>query len=141
MLSPLGQAVSIRAVQTFFHGLTNLFRLWSGLVAVVALAWPSAFDWFSGTMIRVGLGIIMLGMGLTLTLADFKRVFLVPLSLFGGVGLQFVVMPFLGWGIGHWMNLPRDMAVGLVLVSCCPGERPRMWSRFLPGRMSRCRSV
>ena len=121
MLSPLGQAVSIRAVQTFFKWLTNLFPLWSVLVAVVALAWPSAFDWFSGTMIRVGLGIIMLGMGLTLTLADFKRVFLVPLALFCGVGLQFVVMPFLGWGIGHWMNLPRDMAVGLVLVSCCPG--------------------
>ena len=87
----------------------------------MALAWPSAFDWFSGTMIQVGLGIIMLGMGMTLTLADFKRVFLVPLALFGGVGLQFVVMPFLGWWIGHWMSLPRDMAVGLVLVSCCPG--------------------
>ena len=63
----------------------------------------------------------MLGMGLTLTLDDFKRVFLIPLALLGGVGLQFIVMPFLGWGIGHWMNLPRDMAVGLVLVSCCPG--------------------
>ena len=99
MLSPLGQAVSIRAVQTFFKWLTNLFPLWSVLVAVVALAWPSAFDWFSGTMIRVGLGIIMLGMGLTLTLADFKRVFLFLWHCLVGWA-SVVVMPFLGWGIG-----------------------------------------
>ena len=109
------------AVHTFFKWLTNLFPLWSLLVIVVALAWPSTFDWYSGTMIRIGLGIIMLGMGLTLTLDDFKRVFLVPYALLGGVGLQFVVMPLLGWGIGLWMDLPRDIAVGLVLVSCCPG--------------------
>ena len=72
---------SIRAVQTCFRWLTNLFPLWSVLVAVVALAWPGAFDWYSGTMIRVGLGIIMLGMGLTLTLDDFRRVFVIPLAL------------------------------------------------------------
>ena len=108
-------------MQTVFRWLTNLFPLWSVLVAVVALAWPSAFDWYSVTMIRIGLGIIMLGMGLTLALADFKRVFSVPFALLGGVTLQFVVMPFLGWSIGHLMALPRDIAVGLVLVACCPG--------------------
>ena len=108
-------------MQTCFRWLTNLFPLWSVLVVVVALAWPGAFDWYSGTMIRVGLGVIMLGMGLTLTLDDFRRVFVIPFALLGGVALQFAVMPFLGWGIGHMMQLPRDMAVGLVLVSCCPG--------------------
>ena len=108
-------------MQTFFRWLTNLFPLWSVLVTVVALAWPSAFDWYSVTMIRIGLAIIMLGMGLTLTLADFRRVFSIPFALLGGVTLQFVVMPFLGWSIGHLMALPRDIAVGLVLVACCPG--------------------
>lgn len=108
-------------MQTLFRWLTNLFPLWSVLVAVVALAWPSAFSWYTDTLIRVGLGIIMLGMGLTLTLDDFRRVFVIPFALLGGVALQFAVMPLLGWGIGHWMELPRDMAVGLVLVACCPG--------------------
>ena len=108
-------------METCFRWLTNLFPLWSILVAVLALAWPGAFDWYSATMIRVGLGVIMLGMGLTLTLDDFRRVFVIPFALLGGVGLQFAVMPFLGWGIGHIIELPRDMAVGLVLVSCCPG--------------------
>lgn len=88
---------------------------------MVALAWPSAFSWYTDTLIRVGLGIIMLGMDLTLTLDDFRRVFVIPFALLGGVALQFAVMPLLGWGIGHWMELPRDMAVGLVLVACCPG--------------------
>lgn len=117
----LEQGGSIRAMEACFRLLTNLFPLWSILVAVLALAWPGAFDWYSATMIRVGLGVIMLGMGLTLTLDDFRRVFVIPFALLGGVGLQFAVMPFLGWGIGHIIELPRDMAVGLVLVSCCPG--------------------
>ena len=108
-------------MQTFFRWLTNLFPIWSVLVAVVALTWPSAFGWYSDTMIKVGLGIIMLGMGLTLSLDDFRRVFVIPFALLGGVALQFTVMPLLGWGISHWMELPSDMAVGLVLVSCCPG--------------------
>jgi len=45
----------------------------------------------------------------------------IPFALVGGVVLQFAVMPFLGWGIGYLMELPQDMAIGLVLVSCCPG--------------------
>ncbi|HJO09054.1 MAG TPA: bile acid:sodium symporter family protein [Verrucomicrobiota bacterium] len=108
-------------MQNFFRLLTDLFPIWSVLVAVVALAWPNAFDWYSGTMIRIGLGIIMLGMGLTLSLDDFRRIFVIPFALVGGVVLQFAVMPFLGWGIGYLMELPQDMAIGLVLVSCCPG--------------------
>ena len=108
-------------MQTFFRWLTNLFPLWSVLVAVVALAWPSSFAWCTDGMIKFGLGLIMLGMGLTLTPNDFKRVFVIPEALLGGVALQFVIMPFLGWGIGYLLDLPRDIAVGLVLVSCCPG--------------------
>jgi len=108
-------------VRKFFNLLTNLFPLWSVLVGVTALAWPGAFLWFGTEKIRIGLGIIMLGMGLTLTVDDFKRVFIMPLPLAAGVCLQFAVMPFLGWGIGLLLSMPRDMAVGLVLVSCCPG--------------------
>ena len=87
----------------------------------MAIVWPGAFSWYSTTLIQIGLGLIMLGMGLTLTFKDFQRVFLLPSALLGGVTLQFVLMPFLGWGIGYFMNLPRDIAVGLILVSCCPG--------------------
>ena len=60
-------------MQIFFRYLTQLFPLWSVLIAMVALFWPEAFTWCTGTLIRVGLCIIMLGMGLTLNLADLLR--------------------------------------------------------------------
>ena len=100
---------------------TNLFPLWSVLTAVLALAWPQSFSWFGTDAIRWGLGVIMLGMGLTLTWGDFGRVFRQPTPVFLGVGLQFVVMPGLGWGIGRVLGLPPEMAAGLILVACCPG--------------------
>ncbi|MBT4224338.1 MAG: bile acid:sodium symporter family protein [Opitutae bacterium] len=100
---------------------TNLFPLWSVLTAVLALAWPASFMWFGKDAITWGLGIIMLGMGLTLTWADFGRILQRPGSVFAGVGLQFLVMPSLGWSIGQLLGLSPEMAAGLVLVSCCPG--------------------
>ena len=104
-----------------FRVATNLFPLWSVLVAVVALWRPEAFSWYGNEEIKVGLGIIMLGMGLTLTVEDFQRVWKRPGAIALGVTLQFVVMPFLGWGIARLFDLPLGMAVGLILVSCCPG--------------------
>ena len=103
------------------HAATNLFPLWSVLTAVLALAWPQSFSWFGTDAIRWGLGIIMLGMGLTLTWGDFGRVFRQPAPVFLGVVLQFVVMPGLGWCIGRMLGLPPEMAAGLILVACCPG--------------------
>ena len=106
---------------SFFRMATNLFPLWSVLVAVVALCWPNAFLWYGKETITVGLGIIMLGMGLTLTPDDFRRVLRRPGAVGLGVVLQFVVMPFLGWSISRLFDLSSGMAVGLILVSCCPG--------------------
>lgn len=100
---------------------TNLFPLWSVLTAVLALAWPASFTWFGKETITWGLGIIMLGMGLTLTWGDFGRIFQKPVPILAGVALQFIVMPGLGWSIGKLLGLPPEMAAGLILVSCCPG--------------------
>ncbi|MBO93546.1 MAG: transporter [Opitutales bacterium] len=106
---------------SFFRVTTNLFPLWSVLVAVVALRWPQAFLWYGKETITVGLGIIMLGMGLTLAVEDFRRVLRRPKAIGIGVFLQFAVMPLLGWVIAQFFGLPKGMAVGLILVSCCPG--------------------
>ncbi len=100
---------------------TAWFPLWSILTAVLALTWPVSFSWFGKEAIQWGLGIIMLGMGLTLKLEDFQRVLLEPRMVVSGVGLQYCVMPMLGWGIGEMMGLPPHLAAGLILVSCCPG--------------------
>ena len=86
-----------------------------------ALLHPPLFTWFQGSMITLGLGGIMLGMGLTLQPADFKQIVRHPKWVLVGVGLQFIVMPSLGWGLGKVFKLPPFFAVGLILVSCCPG--------------------
>jgi BASS family bile acid:Na+ symporter len=86
-----------------------------------ALLHPPLFTWFQGSMITLGLGGIMLGMGLTLQPADFKQIIRHPKWVLVGIGLQFIVMPSLGWGLGKVFELPPFFAVGLILVSCCPG--------------------
>ncbi len=101
--------------------LTHLFPGWTLLAACAALWRPELLTWFHGPWITVGLGVIMLGMGLTLSLNDFKRVLLFPAWIVTGVVLQYTIMPFLGWSLGYAFHLPAPLAVGLVLVACCPG--------------------
>ena len=99
----------------------NLFPLWVILFSFLALLRPEFFSWFSGNLITLGLGIIMLGMGLTLKISDFKTLFKNPRWTIVGVLIQFSVMPFLGWAISKIFQLSDFFAVGLILVSCCPG--------------------
>ena len=100
---------------------TNAFPLWIILCSVIALIEPAIFTWFSGAFITYGLGVIMLGMGMTLKPEDFRLILKSPKWVFTGAALQFTVMPLLGWGLGYLFNLPAPFAVGLIIVSCCPG--------------------
>jgi len=101
--------------------LVNGFPLWALLASLLALWQPAIFTWFTGPLITIGLGVIMLGMGLTLEFADFRRVSTRPRLVVLGLVLQYTVMPLLGWGLGLLFGLPTPFAVGLVLVACCPG--------------------
>lgn len=67
------------------------------------------------------LGIIMLGLGLTLTLADFKRVVLYPRAVIVGLACQMLVLPFACYGIARAFALPPELAVGLMLLAASPG--------------------
>lgn len=100
---------------------TAYFPLWISLFSILSLFYPPLFTWFSGPWITYGLGGIMLGMGLTLQWRDFEQVFQHPKWVFLGLFLQFSLMPFLGWSLAKLFSLPDFFAVGLILVSCCPG--------------------
>jgi len=91
------------------------------LFSLIGLVEPDWVSWFNGFWITLGLGGIMLGMGLTLKAADFIEVFRHPKWVMIGLGLQFIVMPLLGWGLAQLFQLPPMFAVGMILVSCCPG--------------------
>jgi bile acid:Na+ symporter, BASS family len=101
--------------------LTAAFPLWVLLASLLALWQPGLFTWFSGPLITGGLAVIMLGMGLTLSLDDARRVADRRLSVGMGIILQYVVMPAMGWLVAAAFQLPTPFAVGLILVSCCPG--------------------
>src|SRR5690349_15155365 len=101
--------------------LTNLFPLWILLGATIALVKPEVFTWFTGSMIPIGLGFIMLGMGLTMEVDDFRRVSKTPGPVLLGILLQYLIMPTAGWICAQAFQLPAPLAVGLILVACCPG--------------------
>lgn len=100
--------------------LTNLFPLWVLIGGVLALIHPPLFTWFSGQAIVWGLAIIMLGMGITLSVDDFKRVVKMPRTVALGFVAHYFIMPFLGWSIARLLKLETPFAVGLILVSSCP---------------------
>ena len=100
--------------------LTALFPFWALAASVLALYRPTFFTWFGGPLIPLGLGVIMLGMGVTLEVGDFRRVASTPRPVILGVVLQYTLMPLMGWTVAAATNLPTPFAVGIILVACCP---------------------
>ena len=91
------------------------------LAAVVALIVPGAFSGIKPTVINPLLGVIMFGMGMALRLEDFKLVFSRPKDVIIGCMAQFTVMPLLAVALSRVFALDEALAVGVVLVGCCPG--------------------
>jgi len=93
------------------------------VVVVTALAFfiPPSFNWMSTGVITPLLGVVMFGMGLTLHPADFKPVFAHPREILVGELAQFVIMPSVAWLLCKLLNLPTELALGVILVGCCPG--------------------
>jgi len=81
---------------------------------------PEYFTWIS-PWITTLLGIVMFGMGMTLKLEDFKLVLLQPKGVIIGIIGQFTIMPFLAFVLAKLFQLPPEIAVGVILVGCCPG--------------------
>jgi BASS family bile acid:Na+ symporter len=101
--------------------LANAFPVWVLVACGLALVEPRLFTWFRGEAIVVGLAVIMLGMGITLSIDDFARVATRPATVAAGFLAQFVIMPTAGWLVATTLGLDTPFAVGLILVACCPG--------------------
>lgn len=89
--------------------------------AIVAFIIPDTFSWVRGDVSSVILGIIMLTMGLTLTVDDFKMLASRPADIFIGACAQYTIMPILAFGLTVAFGLNPYLAVGIILVGCCPG--------------------
>jgi BASS family bile acid:Na+ symporter len=72
-------------------------------------------------LLPLSIGIIMFGLGLSLTVEDFKRVARYPLAVGGGLFLQIILLPFAALLIAIWLKLSPNYALGLMLVAAAPG--------------------
>ena len=91
------------------------------VAALLSFAFPQLLQQVRPTVINYLLGVVMFGMGLTLNLQDFKIVFSRPKDVIIGCLAQFTVMPLLAWGLSRLFSLDEALALGVVLVGCCPG--------------------
>lgn len=103
------------------------------LAAVVSLVWPQKVGVIPTSWINWLLGVVMFGMGLTLKMQDFKIVFLRPKDILAGCLAQFCIMPLLALGLSRVFGLPEDLAVGVILVGCCPGGTASNVITYLAG--------
>jgi len=91
------------------------------LSAVAALLFPDTLSHLKPRLINPLLGVIMFGMGLTLKPEDFRVVFSRPKDVFVGCLAQFTVMPLLAFALTRIFRLEEALAIGVILVGCCPG--------------------
>ncbi|AVL77558.1 MULTISPECIES: bile acid:sodium symporter family protein [Staphylococcus] len=99
---------------------TNTFLVWMLIAAVIGFIFPMQLSTLSNWVPYL-LGIVMLGMGLTIDPKDFKIIFQAPRSVIIGVVLQYTIMPLSAFLIVKLFHLPSEIAIGVILVGCCPG--------------------
>lgn len=100
--------------------LVNNMALFVLLIGVVGAVRPQTLIWV-GPYVGWLLGVVMFGMGMTLTFQDFKRVLQRPWEVLLGVVAQFLIMPLAAWFLVWLFALPPELAIGVVLVGTCPG--------------------
>lgn len=103
------------------HFISDYMALLVLAAAVLALVFPKTLGQIPPTVINYLLGVVMFGMGLTLNLHDFRIVFSRPKDVVTGCLAQFTVMPLLAWALARLFSLDEALALGVVLVGCCPG--------------------
>ncbi|CAM9524681.1 unnamed protein product [Phaeothamnion confervicola] len=116
--APAGQPSSLKQ---WVDAATSAFPFWVLLAGVVALKTPAAFAGMTSGRITAALATTMVCMGATLHVDDFKAVARQPKPVVLGTLAQYTIMPFMGYLASRIWRLPAPLAVGVMLVGCCPG--------------------
>jgi BASS family bile acid:Na+ symporter len=99
---------------------TDLYPIWIIGSSLLGLVKPEALSWFQGPWVVGALSLVMLGMGFTLRVEDFLRIFKMPGSLALGFFAHYTIMPLTGWAVASVLNLGPSFTVGLILLGSCP---------------------
>lgn len=111
----------IEPLKTLSRWLAQHASLFVTAVAVLTFFVPDLFSWVRGSTQTVILGIIMLTMGLTLTTEDFRILARRPVDILIGACAQFLIMPCVAYLLVYVFRLEPALALGILLVGCCPG--------------------
>ncbi|MGN0465409.1 MAG: bile acid:sodium symporter family protein [Lachnospiraceae bacterium] len=122
----------MKTLQKFSKLLSDYTSLVVIIIAAVTFFTPDLMNWVNFQLFidpvankftnqSIIIGIIMFSMGLTLTTDDFKILAKRPLDICIGAVAQYLIMPFLAFGVSKALQLPDGIALGLILVGCCPG--------------------
>jgi BASS family bile acid:Na+ symporter len=79
-----------------------------------------AFDEGSQTLLRIVIATILFGIALDTRVSDFRAAARRPGVIALGVGLQFLVLPALTFGLTLALGVQGSVALGMILVACCP---------------------
>jgi BASS family bile acid:Na+ symporter len=113
------------------------FTVWVFAFVAASMFYPQAFmKWGGfdlGILIVPLIQIIMFGMGTTLSVADFGRVFKMPWPVLVGFLLQFSIMPLTGLALAKVFGFEAAIAAGVVLIGSCPGGVASNLMTFLAG--------
>ena len=108
------------ALARFSRFVGNSFALWVLAFAALGFLFPDTFRQLTPWIVTL-LGIIMFGMGLTISGRDFAEVLRRPYQVGVGVAAQFVIMPLLAVVLTLLIPMSPEVAAGVILVGCCPG--------------------
>ena len=119
----------MKQLQKFSKFLSDYTSIVVIAIAVITFFLPSLMGWVNFTdpvankftSQSIIIGVIMFSMGLTLTTEDFKILAQRPFDICIGAIAQYLIMPFLAFFITKLLHLPTGIALGLILVGCCPG--------------------
>mmetsp|Transcript_49383 Transcript_49383/g.107544 ORF Transcript_49383/g.107544 Transcript_49383/m.107544 type:complete len:454 (-) Transcript_49383:71-1432(-) len=116
--APVSKSSGIMELASTF---CNLFALWLGIAAVVAIKYPPSFTWIPGNAFTGLLGLLMFSVGITTTLDDFRQCLKRP----GAVAINFFscygIMPVLGYLLAQAIGAEGPILAGMVLVGSING--------------------
>lgn len=96
------------------------FAIWALISALLGFVFPEFFASLAFLIVPI-LGIIMFGMGMTLKTSDFLEIIKRPKPVIIGLLAQFTIMPLIAYLLTVVFSLDPLIAVGVILVGCCPG--------------------
>ena len=122
----------MKQLQKFSKFLSDYTSVVVIAIAIVTFIVPGMMGWVNHQLFTdpvsnkftcqsIIIGVIMFSMGLTLTTEDFKILAQRPFDICIGAIAQYLIMPFLAFALTKVLQLPDGIALGLILVGCCPG--------------------